>query len=49
MKHASAILVSHNMSQVRSFCDSGIVLEDGKLQYFEDLDEAIAVHQEMMA
>ena len=48
MKNSSAILVSHNMSQVRSFCDSGIVLEDGRLQYFEDLDEAIAVHQAMM-
>ena len=49
MKTSSAILVSHDMNQVREFCDAGIVLENGRLQYFDDLDEAIAVHQEMMA
>ncbi|MDG1067735.1 MAG: ABC transporter ATP-binding protein [Sulfitobacter sp.] len=44
MKTASAILVSHEMGQVRSFCDSGILLEDGHLTYFEDVDEAIDAH-----
>ena len=49
MKTASAILVSHEMQQVRSFCDAGIVLERGQLRYFEDLEEAIALHQSIMA
>lgn len=48
MKTSSAILVSHDMNQVRQFCDAGLVLEHGKLQYFDDLDEAIALHQELM-
>ncbi|MCA0922784.1 ABC transporter ATP-binding protein [Pseudooceanicola nanhaiensis] len=49
VKAASAILVSHSMNDVRAFCDAGIVLEDGRLQYFDDLDEAIARHQALMA
>ncbi|MDU8930040.1 ABC transporter ATP-binding protein [Alisedimentitalea sp. MJ-SS2] len=49
MKTSSAILVSHEMNQVRQFCDSGMVLEHGRISYFDDLDEAIALHQELMA
>lgn len=48
MQTSSAILVSHSMAQVRDFCDAGVVLENGKLQYFEDLEEAIALHQDLM-
>jgi len=49
MKVSSAILVSHDMGQVRQFCDSGLVLENGRIQYFDDLEEAIKLHQELMA
>lgn len=45
IRNASAIMVSHNMRQLRDFCDSGVVLERGRLRYFDDLDEAIALHQ----
>lgn len=48
MQSSSAILVSHSMAQVREFCDAGIVLENGKLRYFEDLDEAIKFHETSM-
>jgi capsular polysaccharide transport system ATP-binding protein len=44
MKHSSAIMVSHQMTQLRNFCDSGVVLDRGRLHYFEDLEEAIALH-----
>ena len=49
MRHASAILVSHDMPQVRNFCDAGLILENGKLQYFEDLEEAITIHRALMS
>lgn len=49
VRTASAILVSHDMQQVREFCDAGIVLEQGQVWYFDDLDQAIAYHQELMA
>jgi capsular polysaccharide transport system ATP-binding protein len=44
MTRSSAILVSHDMSQIRDFCDSGVVLADGHLQYFEDVNDAIDTH-----
>lgn len=49
MKNSSAIVVNHSMDQLRSLCDSGIVLEDGKVTFFEDLEEAIEHHQSSMA
>ena len=48
MKGSSAIMVSHDMRTVREFCDAGLVLERGQLRYFDDLDEAITLHQDMM-
>lgn len=47
VKNASAIMVSHQINTVREFCDAGIVLHQGKLRYFEDLEEAIALHLEL--
>lgn len=45
MRDSSAIMVNHSMGQIRKFCDAGIVLEMGRMRYFEDLEEAIAVHE----
>ena len=49
MKTSSAVLVNHEMGQLREFCDAGIVLEGGHLQYFDDLDEAIEIHEANMS
>ena len=49
MRSSSAIMVTHSMGQVREFCDAGLVLEQGKIRYFADLEEAIAVHEAMLA
>jgi capsular polysaccharide transport system ATP-binding protein len=48
MRTSSAILVSHEMGQLRQFCDAGLVLADGRISYFDDLEEAIALHLELM-
>ncbi|MFA3920795.1 ABC transporter ATP-binding protein [Ruegeria hyattellae] len=48
MRSASAILVSHEMGQLRQFCDAGLVLADGRIYYFDDLEEAIALHHELL-
>ncbi len=48
MQHSSAIMVSHSMNQIRQFCNAGMVLENGQMQYFDDLDEAIDLHEAMM-
>lgn len=48
MQASSAILVTHNMNEMRDFCDAGILLNQGKLHYFDDLDEAIDQHETIM-
>ncbi len=49
MRKSSAVLVSHRMSEVRQYCDAGILLHEGKLRYYDDLDEAIEHHEALMA
>ncbi len=48
VKTASAILVSHDMAQVRDFCDSGIILSEGRLYHYDDVDEAVERHLELI-
>lgn len=45
MQNAGAIMVNHNLGELREYCDHALVLEQGKLRYFDDLDEAIEVHK----
>ena len=44
MSKASAVVVSHSMRMLRQICDTGAVLENGRLTYYDDLDEAIQAH-----
>ena len=46
MQTSSAILVSHEMGQVRDYCDAAILLADGHLTYFEDVETAIKFHRD---
>ena len=48
MKSSDAIMVNHNLGELKEFCNAAIVLEHGKLQVFDDLDEAIALHKRNM-
>lgn len=48
MKTSSAIVVTHSMPMVRKLCNAGAVLEDGKLTYYDDLEEAIKHHNKDM-
>ena len=41
MENAGAIFVSHNLGTVRDMCEAGAILEDGKLTYYDEVDEAI--------
>lgn len=45
MNRSGALFVNHSVGAMRSFCDAGLVLEKGKLHYFDDLEEAIDLHQ----
>lgn len=49
MTHSSAIMVSHSMEDIRNFCDAGLVLHEGQIEVFENVEDAIARHQEILA
>ncbi|PRD29693.1 ABC transporter ATP-binding protein [Gemmobacter lutimaris] len=48
MAKSGAILVTHDLGALRDYCDAGLLLENGRLYYFPDLDEAITVHKALM-
>ncbi|MCW8091697.1 ABC transporter ATP-binding protein [Alteromonas sp. ASW11-130] len=41
---AGVIMVSHELDQIREFCNSAVIISDGELTYYEDLEEAIAIY-----
>lgn len=45
MENAGAITVSHNMDQLRNLCSAGMVLRDGKLIWFDNVNDAIWAYQ----
>lgn len=49
LRDASAIVATHGMHQARKLCDKGAVLYQGTMTYYEDLEEAIFVHERNMA
>lgn len=49
MANSSAVVVSHSGTQLRKICNAAALLEDGRLTYYDDLDEAIAQHKANMA
>lgn len=44
-EHANVIMVSHQMSELRKFCDSAIVLDKGQLTFYSDLEQGIEIYQ----
>ena len=44
-KRASVIMVSHQMDDIRLFCDSAIVIDKGELTFYNDLETAIKQYQ----
>lgn len=49
LRTAGAVMVSHSMGQIRDICDAGAVLQNGELLYFDDVEEAIRVHERNMS
>ncbi len=42
---ASLIMVSHDTKEIREFCDSAIILHQGKLEFYDDLETALSIYQ----
>ena len=45
LQNSDVIMVSHSTSTIRDYCDCGVVLESGKLTYFDDVEDAIKAHK----
>lgn len=43
-EQAGVIMVSHELDQIREFCTSAVVINEGELQYYSDLEEGIDVY-----
>lgn len=41
------LLVSHSMSTLKEMCQSGLLLHEGELHYFEDIDDGIKHYEEI--
>lgn len=48
LEKAGAIFVNHSPGASREICTAGALLENGKLTYYDDLEEALEVHDENM-
>ncbi len=44
IENCNVLLVSHSMPILKEICDSGIVVNGGQMQYYEDINEAIQVY-----
>lgn len=45
---AGALVVSHSPAMVKRMCDMGVVLENGKVIFYDDIDAALEHHDENM-
>lgn len=49
MAESSAVMVSHNMTEVRAFCDAGLILHQGEIEVFDDIEGAIKRHEKLLS
>lgn len=49
MKKSSSIMVSHSMKDIRGFCDSGLVLHEGEIEVYDDIEDAIKRHEKLLS
>lgn len=45
MSKAGLVMVSHSKSTMKELCDSGAVLEKGTITFYNDIEEALEVHE----
>ncbi|MGJ8569285.1 MAG: ABC transporter ATP-binding protein [Hoeflea sp.] len=43
-RNSNVIMVSHSMKTIEEFCDRGVLLVDGRMMLYEDVEQAIAAY-----
>lgn len=46
--HASLIMVSHSESTLKQFCTAGIWINNGKIQWFDQIDDALKAYKDSL-
>jgi len=46
-KTANVIMVSHDMKEIREFCDSAIILHKGEMTFYPDLEKGLEVYKKL--
>ncbi|MCP3921775.1 MAG: ABC transporter ATP-binding protein [Desulfobacterales bacterium] len=46
-KNKTILLVNHSMGTLKKMCDSGVLLENGTLSYFENINDAIVEYEKI--
>ncbi len=49
LAHSRIFMVSHSLGTLRGYCDMAAVVHDGDVELYDDLEEGIAVHKQLMA
>ena len=49
LKDAGLLMVSHSINTIRTYCTSGLVLENGQASFFPDVADAVARHEHNLA
>ena len=41
-------MISHDMGTIKTYCDVGMILVDGEMQVFDQVDDAIETYRKMV-
>lgn len=47
IEKSNVLMVSHSMSDLKKICEAGIVLHDAKMYYFDKINDAIKMYQDL--
>jgi len=47
IEKSNVLMVSHSMNDLKNICDVGIVLNNGQISYYEDINDAIKIYREL--
>ena len=47
IEHSNVLMVSHSMSDLKNICDAGIVVNNGEIEYFKDINGAIDKYEQL--
>lgn len=48
LRQSGAVIVSHSNETVRTLCDCGLVLHQGRLDFYDDVKDAVGAHENNM-